>query len=401
MLDRPSRRGRGHALRRGHRRRHPRVEGLRARLVGGRQRLDAGRARGGSRRGVPPAHPPVAHRGRSSPRRPSSTTSPGSTGWMRSPTRRRELLRARRGGRADADAAGRREGAEPGPPSEDSAAGGHPRPAGALPPAPRAASARSSRPWPCDIVGFTAMSAAADPEDVDRLLADYQTRARGGDRVARRHRGAVHRRRGGRRVRRAGRPRGRRRARRARRPSPRGGDDRAGGIRRDAAAGADRHRHRRGTGAPRRRSRLGPRHPDRRRRHRGCAAADCRSARRRPRRVAHPRPHGADHRLPDTGAGRWRRREPRRPPPSSPRRRSRTQASSIDLSSPLWSAARSSSPTCRRCSARPCPRRRRSSPFSSASPASARAGWCRSSVRLVDARARDGHLAPGLLPALR
>jgi class 3 adenylate cyclase len=31
----------------------------------------------------------------------------------------------------------------------------------------------------CDLVGFTAMSEAADPEDVDRLLREYSERARG------------------------------------------------------------------------------------------------------------------------------------------------------------------------------------------------------------------------------
>ena len=54
-------------------------------------------------------------------------------------------------------------------------------------------------------------------------------------------------------------------------------------------------------------------------------------------------------------------------------------STSIALSSRLSSAERSSSRSCSRCSTRPCPRRRRSSPSCSASRASARAVWCRSS----------------------
>ena len=40
----------------------------------------------------------------------------------------------------------------------------------------------------CDLVGFTAMSEAADPEDVDRLLNEYSSRAR---RVIESHGGTV------------------------------------------------------------------------------------------------------------------------------------------------------------------------------------------------------------------
>ena len=109
-----------------------------------------------------------------------------------------------------------------------------------------------------------------------------------GDRVARRHGGEVHRRRRRRRLRCAGRPRGRPRARRACRPAPHRGSGGHDAPRRFAPAGAHRHQHRRGAGAPRRRPCLRPRLPDRRRRQRRGAAAGSRAARRRRRRCPHP-----------------------------------------------------------------------------------------------------------------
>ena len=66
----------------------------------------------------------------------------------------------------------------------------------------------------CDLVGFTATSEAADPEDVDRMLTAYFAMARSPDRGARRGRREVHRRCRRGRLRRPGRPRGRPRARR-------------------------------------------------------------------------------------------------------------------------------------------------------------------------------------------
>ena len=45
----------------------------------------------------------------------------------------------------------------------------------------------------CDLVGFTAMSETADPEDVDAVLRALPRRRAQGDRVARRHGREVHR----------------------------------------------------------------------------------------------------------------------------------------------------------------------------------------------------------------
>ena len=67
----------------------------------------------------------------------------------------------------------------------------------------------------CDLVGFTATSESADPEDVDQMLAAYFAMARDADRGTRRRGGEVHRRRGRRGLRGPRRPRGRPRARSA------------------------------------------------------------------------------------------------------------------------------------------------------------------------------------------
>ncbi len=64
----------------------------------------------------------------------------------------------------------------------------------------------------CDLVGFTATSEGADPEDVDRMLTAYFAMARAPDRGARRGGREVHRRCRGRGVRGAGGARGRSRA---------------------------------------------------------------------------------------------------------------------------------------------------------------------------------------------
>ncbi len=255
----------------------------------------------------------------------------------------------------------------------------------------------------CDLVAFTAMSEAADPEDVDRLLGEYFARATKVDRVPRRHRREVHRRRRGRRLRRARRARGRPRARRARRPAPDRGPRGHDPPRRHAPPGALRRQHRRGPGAPRRRPRLRPRLPHRRRRQ--------------------------------------RRRPPARPPPrpaaspSAPSPTSSPRASSSTRSSPAVAAKGKAEPVAAWLARAPVARvgvdvdraqltplvgrevelaflqallekadrrrRRRSSPSSSASPASARAAWCRSCFADVDSRPETDHLAPGPLPALR
>ena len=89
----------------------------------------------------------------------------------------------------------------------------------------------------CDLVGFTAMSEAADPEDVDACSRVLRARDQG-DRVPRRRRGEVHRRRRGRGLRRPRRARGRPgacRPRRAAHPRSARGPDPA---RPHAAAGA-------------------------------------------------------------------------------------------------------------------------------------------------------------------
>ena len=113
----------------------------------------------------------------------------------------------------------------------------------------------------CDLVGFTATSESADPEDVDWMLAAYFAMARSAIEAYRRRGREVHRRRRGRGLRRARRPRGRSRACGACGSPDLRGRRGARGRRRRPAQAPRRDQHRRGPRPSRHRAGLGRRVP--------------------------------------------------------------------------------------------------------------------------------------------
>ena len=155
----------------------------------------------------------------------------------------------------------------------------------------------------CDLVAFTAMSEAADPEDVDALLGEYFARA---TKVIESHGGTVEKFIGDAVVGVFGVPAVHEDdPERAVRAGLRILEALEGMTRPDGtpARGPRRHQHRRGPGASRRRPGLRPRLPHRRRREHRRPARGRRPARRRRRRRAHARAHGARHRLRGAAAG--------------------------------------------------------------------------------------------------
>ena len=119
----------------------------------------------------------------------------------------------------------------------------------------------------CDLVGFTATSESADPEEVQARIAPYHDADARADRGVRRHGGEVHRRRGDGGLRRPRGARGRSGARRAGGPRAAGGDRGVERGRRVACSvGAGRREHRRGGSCARRAAGAGRGDGDRRRR---------------------------------------------------------------------------------------------------------------------------------------